>query len=111
MIAVDVTRHDNEARHTPTADVLPYTVVELSDGRAGFHDGNNVMDADVEGRVRTIGLIELPCDSALVIPDGAEVHIASGAVALSGGFVVGKARRGGSPDGYTTVVVALNAPV
>lgn len=106
--------HDGEARYTPSgADMEPGEIVELPDGRAAINNSNNSIPDGVEGRVATCGIIEVVKGSALVFADGASVYIDADAIAtaIGGGFLVGKARRGGAGNGETKLYVALNAPV
>lgn len=112
MIGIFRQNHDDEALLTPNAEVLPGQIVELADGRAAINNSNNSILAGQTGVVRTHGIIEVTKGSALVFADGADVFIASAAIAtaVGAGFYLGQARRGGAGDGDTKLFVALNAP-
>lgn len=101
--------HDDEAHYTPSADMEPGEIAVLPDGRAAINNSNNVIKADTKGRVSTKGLVETTIGAAMVFADGADVHLDAGAIATTGGVVIGKARRGGSPNGSTTLIFSLNA--
>ncbi|WP_149496197.1 capsid cement protein [Roseiconus lacunae] len=109
MIGTFRENDDFEALITPAADIAPGEVIELDDGRAAINNSNNTLVSGKPARVRTQGIVVLPAPSALVLADGAAVHIASDTVAASGGYKVGAARRGGKANGETEVYVALNA--
>ena len=103
--------HDNEAHYTPGTDMLPGEIRQLPDGRACINNGMQTLKAGILARVQTCGIVEVEAPSALTLSDGDDVHIASDAIAASGGYKIGKLRRGDKISGQTTIYVALNATV
>lgn len=108
MIGIFRQNHDDEAHYTPSVDVAPGEIIQLDDGRAAINNSLNTIAAGTTGVFRTSGIIEVEAPSALTLAAGAAVHIASGAIASTGGFALGKLRRGAKVNGQTTIFVALN---
>ena len=107
MIGIFRQNHDDEAHYTPSADVAPGEIIQI-DGRAAINNSLNTIAAGTTGVFRTAGIIQVEAPSALTLAAGAAVHVASDAIAASGGFKLGSLRRGAKIEGQTTIFVALN---